>query len=302
MRLCVKSFAAPAVLLALLALPSGGPGDELHDAGRNAAAGSGCAGGYGGRLAVAVAGQDEATLKAALLPPSPRIGSKSAKQSEAAATLMKGGQIQLRDLYLLDATSLAAPAGHAVFLFYRQRIIDRDPDDACAAAGRYAVVLANAAGAPYAGQLGFILVWSGPESGWKLGGLTVRPGSLDGHDGVWWWTRAREFARDGQPWERLVCLRGSAGCCLCRWIFSPRRIWRSWGGAGADQGFSAECISVDAYRWPAHVEDRRRAPGPDAVARRPGRGLRIDRSDRSGSAAHGGYGRSECVAQGANRG
>jgi hypothetical protein len=28
------------------------------------------------------------------------------------------------------------------------------------------VVLADATGAPYAGQLGFIRVWNGPASGW----------------------------------------------------------------------------------------------------------------------------------------
>jgi hypothetical protein len=43
--------------------------------------------------------------------------------------------------------------------------------------------------------------WPGTASGstWKLGGLTVRPGVLDGHDGLWWWTRARELARMNQP-------------------------------------------------------------------------------------------------------
>ena len=64
--------------------------------------------------------------------------------------------------------------------------------------GRYAVVLADAAGAPLGGQLAFILVWDGTASEWKLGGLTVRPGILDGHDGVWWWTEARELAAADQ--------------------------------------------------------------------------------------------------------
>ena len=27
----------------------------------------------------------------------------------------------------------------------------------------------------------------------------MRPGALDGHDGLWWWTHARELAKDGQP-------------------------------------------------------------------------------------------------------
>jgi hypothetical protein len=67
--------------------------------------------------------------------------------------------------------------------------------------GRYAVVLGDAAGAPYAGQLGLILVWDGPASGWKLGGLTVRPGALDGHDGLWYWTHARDLAKSGEVWS-----------------------------------------------------------------------------------------------------
>jgi hypothetical protein len=201
MRLCVKSFAAPAVLLALLALPSAGRATsctmqaELQPLDRDALVAT------GGRLAVAVAGQDEATLKAALLPVVSKDWEQIREAAEAAATLMKGGQIQLRDLYLLDATSLAAPADTQFFCSTASGSMTVTLTMRALPPGRYAVVLADAAGAPYAGQLGFILVWSGPESGWKLGGLTVRPGSLDGHDGVWWWTRAREFARDGQPWS-----------------------------------------------------------------------------------------------------
>jgi hypothetical protein len=62
--------------------------------------------------------------------------------------------------------------------------------------GRYALVLAEAAGAPYAGQVGLMLAWDGS---WRLGGLSIRPGALDGHDGLWWWTHARELIKDGQP-------------------------------------------------------------------------------------------------------
>ena len=35
-----------------------------------------------------------------------------------------------------------------------------------------------------------------PQPQWKLAGLTVRPGMFDGHDGVWYWTRARELAKN----------------------------------------------------------------------------------------------------------
>jgi hypothetical protein len=111
---------------------------------------------------------------------------------------MKGGQVQLRSLYLLDAGSLAAPADTQFFCSNADSSLTVTLTMRALPPGRYAVVLADAAGAPNAGQLGFILAWDGPANGWKLGGLTVRPGALDGQDGVWWWTHAREMAREGQ--------------------------------------------------------------------------------------------------------
>jgi hypothetical protein len=66
-------------------------------------------------------------------------------------------------------------------------------------------VLADAAGAPLGGQLGFILAWDGPANGWKLGGLSVRQGIFDGHDGVWYWTRARELVKADMPWSAWYC-------------------------------------------------------------------------------------------------
>jgi hypothetical protein len=73
--------------------------------------------------------------------------------------------------------------------------------------GRYAVVLADAAGAPLGGQLGLILAWDGrgPAPGWKLAGLFVRQGIFDGHDGLWYWTRARELAKADLPWSAWYC-------------------------------------------------------------------------------------------------
>ena len=69
--------------------------------------------------------------------------------------------------------------------------------------GRYAVVLADAAGAAQGGQIGLVLAWggTGADTGWKLAGLSVRPGTFDGHDGVWYWTHARDLARSNQPWS-----------------------------------------------------------------------------------------------------
>jgi hypothetical protein len=201
MRLGMKGFAASVVLMAVLASPTAGRATsctmqaEMEPLDRDVLVSA------AGHLAQTVASQDETALKAALLPAVSRDWEQIREAAQAATVLMKGGQIQLRSLYLLDATSLAAPADTQFFCSTASGSMTVTLTLRALPPGRYAVVLADATGAPNAGQLGFILVWDGPDSGWKLGGLTVRPGALDGHDGAWWWTRARELARDGQSWS-----------------------------------------------------------------------------------------------------
>lgn len=200
MRLCWKVFTAPAILLAAMAAPAPVSATScttqaaLLPQDREELAAT------GGRLAVAVAEQDFVTLKAALLPAVVQDWEGMREVIESSASLMKGGQIQLRSLYLLDASSLAAPADTQFFCTSASGSMTVTLTIPALLPGRYAVVLADAAGAPYAGQLGFILVWDSRTNSWKLGGLTVRPGVLDGNDGVWWWTHARDLARSDQPW------------------------------------------------------------------------------------------------------
>ena len=199
MCICWKGFAASGVLLALLGAPASASAvscttqAELQPQDRDALAT------VGGGLARAVAGQDLATLKAALLPAVAQQWEGISGVAQDAAALMKGGQVQLRNLYLLDATSQTSPADTQFFCTSASGSLTVTLTMRVLPPGRYALVLADAAGAPNAAQLGFILAWDGPASGWKLGGLTVRPGALEGHDGVWWWTHARELVKADQP-------------------------------------------------------------------------------------------------------
>ncbi|MGD0939952.1 MAG: hypothetical protein ABR905_09580 [Terracidiphilus sp.] len=195
MRFSLKAFAAAVLLLALLAWSASASATscttqaELLTQDRDALAAA------GGRLAAAVATQDLPTLKAALLPAVAQQWEGISGVVQDASALMKGGQVQLRNLYLLDATTLTAPADTQFFCSNSSGSLTVTLTMRALPPGRYAVVLADAAGAPNAGQLAFILAWDVAASGWKLGGLTVRPGALDGHEGVWWWTHARELTK-----------------------------------------------------------------------------------------------------------
>ncbi|MGA9071729.1 MAG: hypothetical protein WB424_15805 [Terracidiphilus sp.] len=201
MRLCLKKYAAAVAVCALLAASVAARAVScttqaaMTPLERNTLAEA------GGRLAMAVASQDLPALKAALLPAVAADWEGISADVQAGASLLKGGQMQLRNLYLLDASTLAAPADTQFFCTSASGALTVTLTMHALPPGRYALVLTEAAGAPYAGQVGLMLAWerNGLASGWRLGGLSIRPGALDGHDGLWWWNHAREVVKDGQP-------------------------------------------------------------------------------------------------------
>jgi hypothetical protein len=203
MRLCFKNWAA----LLLLSVPLAGHAvtcttqAAMLPLDRDALASA------AGRLSVAVLQQDMTQLQAALLPAVASDWDGIRGAVEQAAPLVKGGQVQLRSLYLLDASNLKATADTQFFCSNQSGSLTVTITMHALPPGRYAVVLADAAGAPLGGQLGLILAWDTASSSpaWRLGGLSVRQGSFDGHDGVWFWSRARELAHADLPWAAWYC-------------------------------------------------------------------------------------------------
>ena len=212
MRLCSRILAAAALLVA--------PGAsfaancttqaEMLSPDRDALAAA------GGRLAAAVAQQDYDSLKTALLPAEAAEWEGIRGAAEQAAPVLKGGQIQLRNLYLLDATMLPAVADTQFFCSNATGSLTVTITLQSLPPGRYAVVLADDAGAPLGGQIGLILAWDPTgAAAWKLAGLSVRQGIFDGHDGVWYWTHARELASQDQPWSAWYSYDAA------RWLLVP---------------------------------------------------------------------------------
>lgn len=154
------------------------------------------------RLAMDVVAQDENALHEALLPAEAGDWDGIRSAAELAAPLVKGGQAELRSIYLLDASTATAVADTQFFCSNATGSLTVTMNMRSLPPGRYAVALADAAGAPLAGQMGLVLAWDAAASpkAWKLAGLAVRPGMLGGHDGVWYWQRARELAKGEQPW------------------------------------------------------------------------------------------------------
>jgi hypothetical protein len=154
------------------------------------------------RLAGAVAQQDAATLQSMLLPSEASSWPGIHSAADQAAPLMAGGQIEIRNLYQLDASTQTAPANTDFFCADKSGALSLTISMPSLPPGKYAVALVDAKGGKLAGQLGLILGLdsSGGGSTWKLGGLAAHQGVFDGHDGVWYWTRGRALAH-ADPWS-----------------------------------------------------------------------------------------------------
>jgi hypothetical protein len=157
----------------------------------------------GQRLANAIVHQDDATLQAQLLPAIASQWDGIRGEVELGAPLLKGGEAQLQSIYLLDASAQTETTDDQFFCSNASGSLTVTISMHALPPGKYGVILAQAAGAPLGGQIGLIVVWdpTATPPAWKLGGVSVRQGIVDGHDGVWYWTRARALAATGQPWS-----------------------------------------------------------------------------------------------------
>jgi hypothetical protein len=154
----------------------------------------------GAQLTQAIAGQNLAAVKANLFPAEAGAWDGIQAAAEQAGPLTNGGRLLFRDAFLLDASSQTAPADTQFFCANSSGSMNITISMRNLPPGKYAVLLADALGAPKQGQIGLILAWDGAASAWQLAGLSARPGAFDGHDGDWYWKRGRDLAK-ADPWS-----------------------------------------------------------------------------------------------------
>lgn len=160
----------------------------------------------GEQLSDAVIRQDTSALQAVLLPALSGQWDGIRGAIEQAAPVVKGGKAQLRNIYMLDASTLSAVSDTQFFCSNANGSSTVTISMHALPPGKYALILADSTGAPLTGQMGFVLAWdSAGPSGWKLGGFSSRQGNFGGHDAVWYWTRARELAHNNLPWSAYYC-------------------------------------------------------------------------------------------------
>jgi hypothetical protein len=156
----------------------------------------------GNSIADAVAAQNFDQLQASLLPAVIGEWEGIRTVAQGAAPILKGGKLSWGDGYLLDATDLKSPEDTQFFCTNSDSSVTITISLRSLPAGRYALLIGDYEGAPMAGQIALILGADASAGGkWKLGGLFVREGALDGHDGIWYWRHARELSVKKAEWS-----------------------------------------------------------------------------------------------------
>ncbi len=117
---------------------------------------------------------------------------------QSAAPLMQGATLTVDQMYALDAGDLKQEQDTQFFCGVGGTPLAVSLNFQQLPQGEYALVILHASGVAKPQQVSFVLAKDG---GWKLAGLYVRPMLYAGHDGVWYWSQAREYAKKKQYWN-----------------------------------------------------------------------------------------------------
>jgi len=106
------------------------------------------------------------------------------------------------ELYGLDATDLKAAQDAEFFCSLPSSSLTVEISIPNLPPGKYALAIVHATGVKNPQAMSMVLANDPAGSaGWKLAGFFVRPMTMGGHDGVWFWRQAREYAAKKQLWN-----------------------------------------------------------------------------------------------------
>lgn len=140
---------------------------------------------------------DVTALRASTIPAVAADFGGIATSAENLKPLVQHATITVDDLYLLDASSEPANSPQTDFYCGEPVVVlnltNLPP-------GKYALTILHATGVPKPQQISLILSET-TANHWMLGGFFSRPMTEAGHDGLWYWARAREYAQKKMNWD-----------------------------------------------------------------------------------------------------
>jgi hypothetical protein len=146
-----------------------------------------------------VKSNDAAGVKASTIPEFAQNFDTIATAITITAPKIAGDALAVTGLYILDATSYTGTKDAQFFCTLNASTSEAIFSLPSLPAGRYALATVRAQGAAATWNLSFVLRQSG--STWQLAGFIPKPATAAGHDGLWYWTQARIYAKQKQRWN-----------------------------------------------------------------------------------------------------
>ena len=119
---------------------------------------------------------------------------------QTVASQIQGATLTVNALYKLNASDLKSPQDETQFFcgvsMSSMRVDINIPQ---LPPGDYALAILRATGVAHPQQMTMILQDEGGK--WRLAGFFARPLMAAGHDGVWYWKQARDYAQKKQNWN-----------------------------------------------------------------------------------------------------
>jgi hypothetical protein len=151
----------------------------------------------------ALAGQvqqgDAAGVKQMTIPSVASSFGGIASSIAAVAPLVQHATLTVDSMYLLDATDLKAAQDAEFFCSLPASTLTVEISIPNLPAGKYALAIVHATGVKNPQAMSMVL--EAEATPWQLAGFFTRPMTMGGHDGVWYWRQARDYAAKKQMWD-----------------------------------------------------------------------------------------------------
>ena len=167
-------------------------------------------------LAKAIQTDDQSTLKTKTIAEYQKDFSGVASVVNATAPMVRNAQLQVEQVYLLDASTLAKGANGAnpdasFFCTLNQSQATAEFAIPQLPPGRYAFAMVRMEeAAPW--RLSFLMRQENGQ--WALAGLYPKALTAAGHDGVWYWKQARAFAAEKEQWNSWLYMQQAQALLL----------------------------------------------------------------------------------------
>lgn len=121
---------------------------------------------------------------------------------EAASPLIQRGVITVEALYSLDSTDVKTIEDQTQFFCggtNSHEVVLTIPQ---VPPGKYALAILHATGVPQPQTITFLMATDrGNQAKWMLAGAFIHGLKMAGNDGIWYWSKARDFAAKKQNWN-----------------------------------------------------------------------------------------------------